>query len=525
MANYDPSRFPGHRGSFTSPANLPNVNGSQNATRNLEAGDTAWVDGVGLFVCTNPTRGAAVWEATASSAPSGGAPAIEFYVDGTNGSDLNPGTQAAPFATLQPAADRIALTAQGSHFVVWIIDSGSAYDMSPLDRAWSPSVRSINIGGDATQKGSITTGTATAGTAFSITEAAAGWTADQFVGQYVEITSGARIGNRRLIVQNTADTLTLAGQLPTAAASGDDFQIFSPTVILEDAAGTLSLNGMDSEERSTQVRVGKNALRFFNLIMRGSGGTLNLLLNGNIELYGVDLQSSINMQSLMRSGGSNAVDTEDLATPLGLANNNLWYGYGLNGLAPASVTVQPGFGGFVAAKRLLGGVGDGNHHLWGGRITCEGASNGGVLAQRGHTWELGNGFSFNNRVIIQPLDGDTPTGIVGIKAVESAMVTLVVNVVVDTGAGANNDGARAEGASHIAVGVNAGGTSITATRYGVRARFGGRITLSDSGVGITGTTANLAAGEGPVTAASLAAIGNAIVGAAPADGSTVQRIA
>lgn len=61
MALRSPTEFHNYWGSFALYANLPNVAGSPTQNGNLEAGDTAYVPGSGIYYCITPTLGAAVW--------------------------------------------------------------------------------------------------------------------------------------------------------------------------------------------------------------------------------------------------------------------------------------------------------------------------------------------------------------------------------------------------------------------------------------------------------------------------------
>ena len=65
------------------------------------------------------------------------------------------------------------------------------------------------------------TGTSTAEASGLLTDASATWTASQFVGYYLEYTSGIDVGQSALITANTFDTITTAafGTLPTVGST------------------------------------------------------------------------------------------------------------------------------------------------------------------------------------------------------------------------------------------------------------------------------------------------------------------
>jgi hypothetical protein len=81
-----------------------------------------------------------------------------------------------------------------------------------------------------------TNGTATGGSATTITQTGAAWTVNAFAGTYVRLTGGAGVGQVRKIASNTADTLTLAAPvLSPVAAAGTVFTIegaFTPAITL-----------------------------------------------------------------------------------------------------------------------------------------------------------------------------------------------------------------------------------------------------------------------------------------------------
>jgi hypothetical protein len=78
--------------------------------------------------------------------------------------------------------------------------------------------------------GTLTSATTNAsGTSTTVTVTAAGWTIDQFAGQYVAMRTGvaSNIGEIRRILSNSATVLTLESALPAATASGDSFEIMA----------------------------------------------------------------------------------------------------------------------------------------------------------------------------------------------------------------------------------------------------------------------------------------------------------
>lgn len=63
MATRSPTAVHPYWGVFAAAADLPNVTGAPTQKDTLEAGDQAYVTGSGVYVCTSPTLGSAVWSA------------------------------------------------------------------------------------------------------------------------------------------------------------------------------------------------------------------------------------------------------------------------------------------------------------------------------------------------------------------------------------------------------------------------------------------------------------------------------
>jgi hypothetical protein len=70
--------FHNHWGEFASASDLPNVSGSPTQDAALEAGDLAYVTGLGTYQCPTPTSGAAVWTAIGGG---GGGSGLQSSID------------------------------------------------------------------------------------------------------------------------------------------------------------------------------------------------------------------------------------------------------------------------------------------------------------------------------------------------------------------------------------------------------------------------------------------------------------
>ena len=113
MATKSPTPFHNHWGSFTNPAQLPNVLGSPNSDAALEVGDIAFSlsDGT-LYTCTTATVGAAVWSGGASGSDSLPGISDVLFVDMSSVLGLEDGTVQNPYHSIQDALDRAALGSQ-----------------------------------------------------------------------------------------------------------------------------------------------------------------------------------------------------------------------------------------------------------------------------------------------------------------------------------------------------------------------------------------------------------------------------
>lgn len=108
-----PWSFGNFWGQYPTTADLPNVAGSSlQLPRDVQAGDIAWVTAAGaLFVCTDPTQGAAVWNQAYTSATPPTHPPIH----------LNVGRLSSSVTATTPAQvpDPNALPTFGQNTIAW----------------------------------------------------------------------------------------------------------------------------------------------------------------------------------------------------------------------------------------------------------------------------------------------------------------------------------------------------------------------------------------------------------------------
>jgi len=148
-----------------------------------------------------------------------------IYVDSQNGDDtLGNGSSGNPYKTVEKAISTIKSAIDDAVTVtVHLVGRGLSYPYT------IPSFGRFCIGsGKISFEGELTplySSTSSSGTATTITETGAGWTADQYAGKLVKITMSGE-DYWRLIETNTSDTLTVIGRLEITPSSGDAFVIY-----------------------------------------------------------------------------------------------------------------------------------------------------------------------------------------------------------------------------------------------------------------------------------------------------------
>ncbi len=117
-------------------------------------------------------------------------------------------------SVLEPAAGTVYQVTYTSDVLASELKPGLFSDMNAV----------LALYGDKKGKTVLYTGTATAAGASAITDAAQSWTTDALVGSYVKVTGGDGKGQVRVILSNTATTLTVSqgwssGDLPTVGST------------------------------------------------------------------------------------------------------------------------------------------------------------------------------------------------------------------------------------------------------------------------------------------------------------------
>jgi len=161
-----------------------------------------------------------------------------YYADGTSGDDANDGlTALTPKKTQQAVYDIVPQ--QIAHDTCIHLSGTFTNESAELEKHILYDKMLVVDGGDAlTQVAGPFT--ATGSSTSSLTVSGAGWTIDQYVGYFLEITSGALTGQIRTIQRHTADTIT-----PIQNFSADPglctFQVVRPTTTVNNTTVYNSL--------------------------------------------------------------------------------------------------------------------------------------------------------------------------------------------------------------------------------------------------------------------------------------------
>lgn len=163
---------------------------------------------------------------------------IDLAVNGGTGSDTptasRPGRlvsgdyQSEPFATIQAAIDALPPVCPDIVNIYVAAGNYAGFQARGVN-AYSIAVRGTQA--QVTPTTGSATGTATSGTAKSLTLTGATWTADDFQGKFVEITAGTGAGQWFIIATNTADTLHFAASMNPAPDATSVFRITEPTTV------------------------------------------------------------------------------------------------------------------------------------------------------------------------------------------------------------------------------------------------------------------------------------------------------
>jgi len=169
-------------------------------------------------------------------------------VNGAIGNDANPGTSAAPFATIQRAWD--AVPAVVLEPIVIDIAAGT-YPEALLFAGKTMG----SAGASVTLQGALVNsdaGTATGATATTLSDTSKSWGTNAHQYKLLRITAGTGSGQLAWIASNTATSITIAGQWTTVPNATSAYSIDSLGTSVNGGAGNISIR-LD-EQRGVTLR-------------------------------------------------------------------------------------------------------------------------------------------------------------------------------------------------------------------------------------------------------------------------------
>ena len=231
----------------------------------------AFLSGVSPMICGQLTTGSA----------------IDVYVDLTSGSDITgDGSAAHPFLTIQTAINSLPLIVTTTTYID-ISDGSSA---EALTLAGHQVFATLIIRADMLGGGHMWgAGTATSGTANSVTVSTANYPVNAYVGGKVWVRYGTGAGQIATIASNTATTITIVGTW-TAPASGSRFDWCSSVVMSAAAAWRITskqgVNIYGFQFTGTNIPVEYNAGSTGQIEYNYFSGDVITSGSEEVELYG-----------------------------------------------------------------------------------------------------------------------------------------------------------------------------------------------------------------------------------------------
>lgn len=440
-----------------------------------------------------------------------------LYVDAVTGDDDNPGTPALPLRTLIRAGE-LAPTVIGSPFVEIVLLTNDIYT------ADNRTFRQRSYPGDGTTPGCLYVRGTTYTDVIASTASLAGTDAtravsaalvvDALVGGTIEWLDGPAVGERCQIIANTVTDIIPACEFSPAPVPGNLFRVIQPTARINVAG--LNIYGAAVEQASeTSSYVG--GLVFDSVELTGPGVAITY---GRITYYTtrddgtvVLLPGATPSDALAGYDNDLNVSARAPAIVLGVADSAyLGSGYTSGNAIGLSFALS----GYLVAR--ASGAIRGAYRMFGGRLYGGNAGSPLLYVGGDASWDVGPGSARR----IQPRLTH-PTGTLAAVHADADGFCTLINALIECG-GAGGNGLYSTRGATIVQGAVAD-VSGTATVYGSRARFGGRIYTLDDGAGIVGGTARMAAGETPDTTAALGAVGDALIDTTVNDTSVIQRTA
>lgn len=195
---------------------------------------------------------------------------VTYFVNASGGSDANACTQSTDAClTIQGAVNKIPKTLEDLVTVSIAEGSYAGFYVSGFtqDLGHRPATAGLYFTGTLTD---TDTGTATGGSTGSngvfgtLTDTSKSWTPDQQQGRLLALTSGTGAPATRVVVSNTATTLTIAGTWSTAPVSGTAYALRDSATVVSGPIDTPP-SGTESAVAGAQlVLIAGNAINYRN---------------------------------------------------------------------------------------------------------------------------------------------------------------------------------------------------------------------------------------------------------------------
>ena len=475
-------------------------------------------------------------------APSTTTGPLDLYVSGINGSDasdgLTPGTALATLTAAEALVpDQIADPAH--RVIIHAGRHGGTGYVPPFFANRIVRSRLWVLGDGAGQAGedgfAVVAGVGGSGTA-DVTStderlvfAAGGMTVDAFMGKTIEITSGAAIGDRRLVISNDATTFVPTHQF-TASVSGSTYRIVEPDVVIN-----VTRLSSAQIERTFCQGIGLDGVSF----PHPNGSCLVLaqlrltntgvicfpgFARSRIACYGVEIASA-NIFPNFNGSHVNLGCTGDQfgayepLDDLGVPSRTSWLGWGITKpitTAFAQLFALPDFttckGSFVGNRIFL--QADTTLTVFGGRLYGETASTFSTMDINDTCIVRMRGQRSTLPVVIEATGART-----ALSAEEGADVRITGNTDIDSDSG---PAVRCDGMAHILFTTASGVSVDSVSGFGIDASGAGSVQFQDHTPPVTGGAGDLSVDAvSAVPSATLAAQGDAITSP---DGSVITRV-
>lgn len=443
----------------------------------------------------------------------------EIWVDGDNGDDNNPGTEAEPLATFAAAAARVPSVLNRT-YAIRLVGAGPYDGTADLGGYYYAGGQNrLYIVGEATtvvDSGTLTGFTNTNSNPFLLTDTSQSWTVDEHVTRFIRFTSGDAAGLTVTIIENDATTLRFAGLTsPTVPAIGDTFEIVEPGTTLNT---TESLSGASPTPASTSSERDPGVF-YVNLVLDADSSLLQTV--GEAQFYGCRIDASL---PLIQGSSGYPCDLTDI----GYIEGKGW------GLVAQSLYIRTRFEGVVSAQTVSAFINVATPviSIAAGRIRGPGAFAAGVRVNAGNCI-LGSGTAPTfglGRLLIREAPGETFDDDTGVSVRPGATCYVGANCHIDVQA-ASGVGILVEGTCS----VNEGSfdAHVDAPTRGIIVRGGGNLVISGgNGTNITTGGSNvgaIAVGNTPQLAdtggaGDFTANYNFVRDAATEDGSYARRV-